>query len=558
MGKIASLKALKTYRGKLAKARPKDQKAIAICAGTGCRANGAQKVVAAFEKELDKQGLKEKVQLRPTGCQGFCERGTLVQFLPEGMLYERVKAEDVKQIVTKTVKGGNVLEKFLYEDSETKKKIKLAKDIPFFKHQQRELLGKNLQIDPNSIDDYIAIGGYSALAKAFEMGPDDVLDEIKKSGLRGRGGGGFPTGRKWETCKNASSDKRYVICNANEGDPGEFMDRFLLEGNPHSVIEGMIVGALTVGSDEGLIYIQQVYSLAIERLGMALHQAREKGLLGENILGQGLNFDIKIIKGGGAFVCGESTALMASIEGKVGEPRAKHIHTVVSGVNDKPSNLNNVETWANVPAIIEKGSDWYASIGTEGSKGTKILSITGKVNNTGLVEVPMGTTIQELVNDMGGGIPGGKAFKAVQVGGPSGGYIPKEKQDIQIDFDKLWEEGSMMGGGVIVLDEDTCMVDMDKHFLNFLKFESCGKCTTCREGLRRLHELVIDITEGKATEATIPRMEKIADTVEATALCALGTTSTNPIRTSLKFFREEYEAHVKDKKCPAGVCKGCK
>ncbi len=555
MGKIASPEALKLYREELEKARPKDQKVIAICTGTGCIASGAKEVVAAFEKELKKQGIADQVQLRATGCQGFCARATQVVFHPEGVLYQRVKAEDVPEIVTKTVKAGEYLEKYFFEDPETKKKCKFEKDIPFYKHQTRNLLGKHDQISPTSIDDYIAIGGYGALAKAFDMGPDKVLDEVKKSKLRGRGGGGFPTGRKWETCRNVQSDKRYVICNANEGDPGEFMDRFLLEGNPHSVIEGMIIGALTIGSDEGFIYIQQEYSLAIERLGMALHQAREKGLLGENILGKGLNFDLKINRGGGGFVCGESTALMASIEGNVGEPRAKHIHTVESGVDDKPSNLNNVETWANVPLVVDRGSDWYASTGTESSTGTKIQSITGMVNNTGLVEVPMGTTLRQLVYDLGGGLPEGKKLKAVLTGGPSGGCFPKEKLDTPVDFDTLWEEGSMMGGGVIVLDEQTCMVDTDKHFLGFLKFESCGKCAACREGLRRLHEIVTDITLGKGDEGTIGRMERIAKTVERTSLCALGTTATNPVRSTLKYFREEYIAHIKDKKCPAGVCK---
>jgi len=388
------------------------------------------------------------------------------------------------------------------------------------------------------------------------MGGDAVLDEVKKATLRGRGGGGFAAGRKWETCRNAPSDKRYVICNADEGDPGAFMDRSILEGNPHSVIEGMIIGAFTIGSDEGYVYVRHEYPLAVERLGMAIHQAREKGFLGENILGTGFNFDIKINRGGGAFVCGESTALMASIEGKVGEPRAKHIHTVVSGLNDKPSNLNNVETWANVPLIIEKGSDWYTSIGTKGSPGTKIFSLVGKVNNTGLVEAAMGMTLREIIYDVGGGIVGGKEFKAVQTGGPSGGCLPKEKLDLAVDFDTLWDEGSMMGsGGMIVMDERTCMVDVAKYFLGFLKFESCGKCTTCREGIRRLHELVTDITEGKGTEDTIKLIEELSDTVEAGSLCALGTTAINPVRSTLQLFRAEYEAHVKDGKCPAGVCK---
>jgi NADH:ubiquinone oxidoreductase subunit F (NADH-binding)/(2Fe-2S) ferredoxin/Pyruvate/2-oxoacid:ferredoxin oxidoreductase delta subunit len=556
MSKIASPQVLTAYREELAKARPADRKVVAICTGTGCNAYGAKNVVGAFKEELEKQGLTDKVELRPTGCHGFCERGTLVLFHPEGVLYQRVKPEDVPEIVELTVKGGEYLEKHFYEHPVTGEKYKYEKDIPFYKHQQRLILGKNGEIDPTAIDDYIALGGYGALAKALEMGGDAVLDEIKKATLRGRGGGGFAAGRKWETCRNAPSDKRYVICNADEGDPGAFMDRSILEGNPHSVIEGMIIGAYTIGSDEGFVYVRHEYPLAVERLGMAIHQAREKGFLGDNILGTGFNFDIKINRGGGAFVCGESTALMASIEGKVGEPRAKHIHTVVSGLNDKPSNLNNVETWANVPLIIEKGSDWYTSIGTKGSPGTKIFSLVGKVNNTGLVEAAMGMTLREIIYDIGGGIVGGKEFKAVQTGGPSGGCLPKEKLDLAVDFDTLWDEGSMMGsGGMIVMDERTCMVDVAKYFLGFLKFESCGKCTTSRQGIRRLHELVTDITEGKGTEDTIKLIEELSDTVEAGSLCALGTTAINPVRSTLKLFRSEYEAHIKDGKCPAGVCK---
>jgi NADH:ubiquinone oxidoreductase subunit F (NADH-binding)/(2Fe-2S) ferredoxin/Pyruvate/2-oxoacid:ferredoxin oxidoreductase delta subunit len=556
MSKIASPQELTAYREELAKARPADRKVVAICTGTGCNAYGAKNVVGAFKEELEKQGLTDQVELRPTGCHGFCERGTLVLFHPEGVLYQRVKPEDVAEIVELTVKGGEYLEKHFYEHPVTGEKYKYEKDIPFYKHQQRLILGKNGEIDPTAIDDYIALGGYGALAKALAMGGDAVLDEVKKATLRGRGGGGFAAGRKWETCRNAPSDKRYVICNADEGDPGAFMDRSILEGNPHSVLEGMIIGAFTIGSDEGYVYVRHEYPLAVERLGIAIHQARETGFLGENILGTGFNFDIKINRGGGAFVCGESTALMASIEGKVGEPRAKHIHTVVSGLNDKPSNLNNVETWANVPLIIEKGSDWYTSIGTKGSPGTKIFSLVGKVNNTGLVEAPMGMTLREIIYDVGGGIVGGKEFKAVQTGGPSGGCLPKEKLDLAVDFDSLWDEGSMMGsGGMIVMDERTCMVDVAKYFLGFLKFESCGKCTTCREGIRRLHELVTDITEGKGTEDTIKLIEELSDTVEAGSLCALGTTAINPVRSTLQLFRAEYEAHIKDGKCPAGVCK---
>jgi len=555
MAKLDSIQALDAYRAALLKDRPKDMKVIAVCAGTGCNAYGSRNVVAAFREELEKQGVKDVV-LRPTGCHGFCERGTLVLFHPDGVLYQRVKPENVAEIVEKTVKGGEYLEKYFYEEPVSKKKHKFEKDIPFYKHQNRLILGKNGHIDPTSIDDYIAEGGYAALAKALGMGGDKVLDEVKKANLRGRGGGGFPAGRKWETCRNAPADKRYIICNADEGDPGAFMDRSVLEGNPHSVIEGMIIGALTIGSDEGFVYVRHEYPLAVERLGIALQQAREMGFLGKNILGSGLNFDIKINKGGGAFVCGESTALMASIEGKVGEPRAKHIHTVVQGLYNKPSNLNNVETWANVPLIIDKGADWYTKIGTKGSPGTKIFSLVGKVNNTGLVEAPMGMTLRQIIFDVGGGIVGGKGFKAVQTGGPSGGCLPADKLDLAVDFDTLWEEGSMMGsGGMIVMDDRTCMVDVAKYFLGFLKFESCGKCTTCREGIKRLHELVTDICEGRGTEDTLKAIEDLSETVEAASLCALGTTAVNPVRSTLKLFKDEYIAHIKDKKCPAAVCK---
>jgi NADH-quinone oxidoreductase subunit F len=556
MGKIRNPKELQSYREGLLAKRSDSKKVIAVCCGTGCNASGARKVAQAFVDEIQKQGLDRQIDIRPTGCHGFCERGTLVLMHPEETLYTRVKPEDVPEIVEKTVKKGEVLEKHLYDDPVSGKKHAKEQEIPFYKHQKRLILGKNGLIDPTKIDDYIALGGYAALAKALEMGPDRVLDEVKRANVRGRGGGGFPAGRKWETCRNAKADKRYVICNADEGDPGAFMDRSVLEGNPHAVIEGMIIGAFTIGSDEGYVYVRHEYPLAVKHLTIALEQAREKGLLGKDILGTGFSFDVKINRGGGAFVCGESTALMASIEGKVGEPRAKHIHTVVAGLNNKPTNLNNVETWANIPLVIEKGAEWYTKIGTKGSPGTKIFSLVGKVNNTGLVEVPMGMTLRQIIFDIGGGIPKGGEFKAVQTGGPSGGCLPADKLDIPVDFDTLVDQGSMMGsGGMIVMDDKTCMVDVAKYFLNFLKFESCGKCTTCREGIKRLHELVTEVTEGRATLDTITLIEELAATVEAGSLCALGTTAVNPVRSTLKFFRDEYLAHVNEKRCPAGVCK---
>ncbi len=557
MALISNSAKLRSYREELVDKKNKEgKKVVAICAGTGCNAYGSPKVVAAFREEIEKQGLSDKIEIKPTGCHGFCERGTLVLMHPEKQLYQRVKPEAVAEIVEKTLKGGEVLEEHLYDEPNTGERYKTEHEIPFYKHQERLILGKNGEIDPTSIDDYIAMGGYDGLTKALELGPDAVLEEVKKANVRGRGGGGFPAGRKWETCKNAPSDKRYVICNADEGDPGAFMDRSILEGNPHAVIEGMIIAAFTIGADEGYVYVRHEYPLAIERLTIALAQAREWGFLGKGILGTDLDFNIKINRGGGAFVCGESTALMASIEGKVGEPRAKHIHTVVAGLHNKPTNLNNVETYANIPLILDKGADWYISKGTKGSPGTKIFSLVGKVNNTGLVEAEMGMTLRQIIFDIGGGIPDGNEFKAVQTGGPSGGCLPASKLDLKVDFDSLWEEGSMMGsGGMIVMDDKTCMVDVAKYFLGFLKFESCGKCTTCREGLRRLHELVTDISEGKGTEETISLIEELCDTVEAGSLCALGTTAMNPVLSTLKYFRDEYMAHVNDHRCPAGVCK---
>ncbi|MCX9085381.1 MAG: 4Fe-4S binding protein [Candidatus Methanoperedens sp.] len=423
--------------------------------------------------------------------------------------------------------------------------------------QTRLILSNNRMIDPNSIEDYLAIGGYSALGKVLgSMNPPEVLDAIKKSGLRGRGGGGFHTGRKWEATRDAPGDIKYVICNADEGDPGAFMDRSILEGNPHSVLEGMIIGAYTIGSGVGYVYVRNEYPLALKNVMLAIKQAKELGILGNNILGSGFSFDVKVNRGGGAFVCGESTALMASLEGKTGEPRAKYIHTSEKGLWDRPSNLNNVETWANVPMILNKGAQWFSDIGTESSKGTKVFSLVGKINNTGLVEVPMGMTLREIIFDIGGGIPGGKSFKAVQTGGPSGGCIPENLLDIPVDYERLTEVGSMMGsGGMIVMDEDTCMVDLAKYFTNFLQEESCGKCVPCREGLRRMGDILKDITEGKGRMDDILLIEDLAGMLKDASLCGLGTTAANPVISTLKYFRDEYVAHISDHKCPAGVCR---
>jgi NADH-quinone oxidoreductase subunit F len=555
MTRLANKEALETLRARITTTRDPERKAVAVCAGTGCVAYGSVKLTEAFREAVTRLGMD--VEVRPTGCHGFCERGPLVVVYPQKILYQRVALKDVDEILQKTVGEGQVIDRLLYEDPVTGEKYVYEEEVPFYKHQQRLILGNNGRIDPTNIEDYIGLGGYGALSKAlFQMTPEAVLDQVLKAKLRGRGGGGFEAGWKWKGCKEAQGSPKYVICNADEGDPGAFMDRSVMEGNPHSVIEGMVIGAYTIGSSQGYIYIRNEYPLAVERLGIALKQARDYGLLGTNILGSGLDFDIRINKGGGAFVCGESTALMLSIEGEVGEPRAKHIHTVEAGVWNKPTNLNNVETWANVPLIVERGADWFRSIGTEGSTGTKIFSLVGKVNNTGLVEVPMGITLRDIVYKIGGGIPGGGRFKAVQTGGPSGGCLPESMLDLQVDFDELTKAGSMMGsGGMIVMDENTCMVDVAKYFLNFLKFESCGKCVTCREGTKRLWEITDRITKGEGREGDLELIEELSECVADASLCALGGTAPNPVMSTLKHFRSEYETHIREKKCPAKVCK---
>jgi NADH-quinone oxidoreductase subunit F len=555
--KITKLQELINLKNAILNKRDPKKPCITVCAGTGCCASGSEEVIAAFKKEIKKQKLEKKVDVRSTGCHGFCEKGPLVVIKPKNILYQRIKPGDIPEIVTETIVNGKIIDKFLFVDPGTGKKIVYEHDIPFYKKQERLLLGNNGQIDPTNIEDYIAIGGYTALAKAlYNMKPEKVIDKIKKSGLRGRGGGGFPTGRKWDYCRQAEGSPKYVICNADEGDPGAYMDRSLLEGNPHSILEGMIIGAYAIGSHEGYVYVRNEYPLAVKHLEIAIKQAGQYGFLGKNILGSGFDFIINISRGGGAFVCGESTALMASLEGKPGEPRAKYVHTVEKGLWNNPTTLNNVETWANVPIIIEKGANWYEKIGTETSKGTKIFSLVGNINNTGLVEVPMGMKLSEIVYDIGGGIPNGKKFKAVQTGGPSGGCIPEKLMKLPIDFDRLTEAGSMMGsGGMIVMDDETCMVDVAKYFLNFLQEESCGKCVPCREGILRMSEILDDITKGKGKEGDIELLEELASVIKDTSLCALGGTAPNPVLSTIKYFRDEYETHIKDKKCPAGVCK---
>jgi NADH:ubiquinone oxidoreductase subunit F (NADH-binding)/(2Fe-2S) ferredoxin len=556
--RIANRSELDAFRKSLLTSRSPAKTLITICAGTGCLAWGADSLVRGFRKEVKRRGLGEKVEVKGTGCHGFCERGPLVVIRPEMICYLNVKGKDIPEIISETVLKGNVIERLLYaKDPSGRKKIVREGDIPFYKLQKRIIFGSNGQIDPTSIDDYISIGGYGALSKAlFEMTPEEIIEMIKRSGLRGRGGGGFPTGLKWDSCRKAPGQEKFVICNADEGDPGAYMDRSLLEGNPHSVIEGMTIGSYAIGANQGYVFVRNEYPLAVQNLIIALQQAKEYGLLGKDILGSGFNFDVKPSRGGGAFVCGESSALMASLEGKVGEPRAKYIHTVERGLWDKPSNLNNVETWANIPVILRKGVDWFTGIGTEGSKGTKIFSLVGKIKNTGLVEVPMGTTLRQIVYDIGGGIPDGKAFKAVQTGGPSGGCIPEHLLDSPVDFDRLAEVGSMMGsGGMIVMDEDTCMVDVARYFISFLQEESCGKCTPCREGLFQMGEILTNICEGKGRGGDIELLEELSIVMKEVSLCALGGTAPNPVLSTLRYFRDEYEAHIEHKRCPAGVCK---
>ncbi|MCK4648030.1 NADH-quinone oxidoreductase subunit NuoF [bacterium] len=530
---------------------------VAVCCGTGCIASGARDVAEAFRKEIDKRGLRPKVNLRITGCHGFCERGPLVVIYPKRIFYQRVKIQDVKEIISQTILGKKIIDRLLYVDPVTGKKIICEDDIPFYKKQKRLIFGNNGMIDPTKITYYIALDGYTALAKVlYKMNPQQVISEVKKSGLRGRGGAGFPTGVKWELCRQQKVKPKYIICNADEGDPGAFMDRSLLEGNPHSVLEGMIIGAYAIGANEGYIYVRNEYPLAIKHLTIALRQAQEWGLLGKNILGTDFNFKIKINRGAGAFVCGEESALMASIEGRIGEPQPRPPFPAESGLWEKPTNINNVKTWANVPLIINKGAGWYAKIGTKTSKGTMIFSLVGKINNTGLVEVPMGISLRKMVYEIGGGIPKRKKLKAVQTGGPSGGCIPARLIDLPVDYEKLTEAGSMMGsGGMVVMDEDTCMVNVAKYFLSFTRDESCGKCTPCREGIKRMYEILDDITKGKGKESDLKLLKELAEIVKDSSLCGLGQTAPNPVLTTLKYFRGEYLAHIRDKRCPAKVCK---
>ncbi len=556
MPKINSSVELEEFRKEILSKRDPKKPCLTLCSGTACHATGSKEVALAIEKEFEKQKLTKAVDFRRTGCHGFCEKGPIIIIYPENICYLQVTPEDIPDIFSQTLKEKKVVDRLLYVDPATGKKITYESDIPFYKNQER-LVFTNQKIDPASVEDYLAIGGFQALVNVlFEMTPEEVIEEVKEARLRGRGGGGFPAGIKWEFTREAPGEPKYVVVNCDEGDPGAYMDRSLMEGNPFGVLEGLLIGAYAIGAHEGYFYVRQEYPLALKNLGIAIGHAEEYGLLGKNILGSGFDFNVKVHRGAGAFVCGEETALLRSLEGKVGEPRPRPPYPAVKGLWDKPTNINNVETWANVPLIINKGANIFTSIGTEGSKGTKIFSLVGKINNTGLVEVPIGITLRDIIYKIGGGIPGGKKFKAVQTGGPSGGCIPGELLDLEVGFDELTRAGSMMGsGGMIVMDEDTCMVDVARYFINFLSDESCGKCVPCREGLRQMDKVLTNMTEGRGKEGDIELLEVLSETAVEASLCALGSTAPNPFRSTFRYFRDEYEAHIREKKCPALSCK---
>ena len=528
-----------------------------ICTCTNCVSNGALRVKDALEAEIRKHDLEDDVQIVPTGASGLCVRGPILLVQPDGIFYQLLTEQDVPHLVEEHFLKGRPVEALMYVQPGEERPIPRITDIPFFKNQRLIALRNRGVIDPDKIDEYIARDGYRALSKALtSMTPEEVIEEIKASGLRGRGGGGFPTGRKWELCRAAPGDVKYLICNADEGDPGAFMDRSILEADPHSVLEGMAVGAYAMGSSHGYVYARMEYPLAIERLKRAVEQAREYGMLGEDIFGAGFSFDVDVFEGAGAFVCGEETSLIASIEGRPPEPRMRPPFPAESGLWGKPTNNNNVETWANVPVILNWGSKWFAEIGTETSKGTKVFSLAGNVNNAGLVEVPMGITLRQIVFDIGGGIPHDKELKAVQTGGPSGGFIPGDLLDLSVDYDRLQEAGAIMGsGGMIVVDEDTCMVDMAKYFLEFTRSESCGRCNSCREGLDAMYRILDGICAGEGKAGDIELLEELSNAVKDASLCALGRTAPNPVLTTLRYFRDEYEAHISEGRCPAGACK---
>ena len=530
---------------------------VLVCGGTGCTSSGSQQIMEALKAEIAKNGLENEVAVVQTGCHGLCALGPIMIIYPDATFYSMVKVEDIPEIVSEHLLKGRVVTRLLYQETVTPAGVKALVDTDFYKKQHRIALRNCGVINPENIEEYIGTGGYEALGKVLtEMTPDDVIQCLLDSGLRGRGGGGFPTGLKWKLAKQNDADQKYVCCNADEGDPGAFMDRSVLEGDPHAVLEAMAIAGYAIGASQGYIYVRAEYPIAVERLKIAIKQARDMELLGKNIFGSGFDFDIDLRLGAGAFVCGEETALMTSIEGNRGEPRPRPPYPALKGLFGKPTILNNVETYANIPQIILNGPEWFASMGTEKSKGTKVFALGGKIHNTGLVEIPMGTTLREVIEEIGGGIPGGKKFKAAQTGGPSGGCIPAEHFDIPIDYDNLISIGSMMGsGGLIVLDEDDCMVDIAKFFLEFTVEESCGKCTPCRIGTRRMLEILTKITKGQATMEDLDKLEDLCYYVKNNSLCGLGQTAPNPVLSTLRYFRSEYEAHIKDKHCPAGVCK---
>ncbi len=559
IARITSAKHFYNLQEEIMVSHAPDEPRILVCAGTGCLAKGSLKVAQALEFELEKAGreIPVKLALKKVGCQGFCEKGPLVIIWPQKVFYNNVKQEDASEIITETILENKVVERLLYHDPDSGNWVDQYEEIPFFAGQQRIALRNVGTLDPLDISEYIAHGGFKALVKALStMSPEEVIAEVERSGLRGRGGGGFPTGRKWRTSAAVPSDMRYVICNGDEGDPGAFMDRSIMEGDPYSVIEGMIICAYAVGASRGYIYVREEYPRALKHLQTAIDQCNRAGLLGDRICGTNFNFQITINRGTGAFICGESTALMQSIEGNVGEPRAKYIRSAERGLYDKPTVLNNVETFTNIPVIVDLGAEWFAQTGTTGSPGTKVFSVVGKVKNTGLVEVPMGITMRQIIYNICGGILHNKSFKAVQTGGPSGGCLPADMLDLPVDFDTLTREGSMMGsGGMIVMDEETCMVDVARYFTDFLNQESCGKCAACRLGLANLHEILDRICQGRGESYDLQNIEKLLDLLEQGSLCGLGKSAANPVRSTLKHFYDEYLAHIEEKKCPAGVCR---
>jgi len=560
MNRLQNVKEFQSHQTALTAGWDDSKPCLRVCDGTGCRALGSQKVLMDLRDELDKVQLDAEIEVVGTGCPGFCEYGPLITIYPQRISYLKVQPKDVPEIVNHTLFSGEVIERLLFTDPDTGEHIVKEHDLPFYLKQKRSVLAMNGRIDPTQIDDYLALGGYSSLVKALTlMSPENVIEEAKTSGLRGRGGAGFPTGLKWEICRSnvQTVGTGYIICNADEGDPGAFMDRSIMEGNPHLVIEGMIIGAYAIGLNQGYVYIRAEYPLAVENLKIALHQAKEVGMLGQNILGSGFDFDLDIRLGAGAFVCGEETALLASIEGRIGEPQPRPPYPAQSGLWGKPTNINNVETWANVPGIIEHGGQEYASIGSENSKGTKIFSVVGKINNTGLVEVPMGITLREVIFDIGGGIPDGKLFKAAQLGGPSGGCIPAAHLDVEIDYESLTSLGAIMGsGGLVVADEDTCMVDFARFFMHFTQEESCGKCVPCRVGTKAMLDTLERICAGEGRLGDIEYLIELGEEIKRSSLCGLGQTAPNPVLSTIRYFRDEYEAHIVDHTCPAKVCKG--